>query len=215
MRTKSLLMGTMLVAAGAASACLNKEVTQTIYLAPSGVVWSAIDRDVRSDESTMTRRIQEEGDFVAAANAETHPVAEAFRRLGAQSVTTTWLRRERPYAVMTEARFADVRQLAVALLREAGLHGDVTLVREGCQTTLGVRTDVEPDPAVPADSVVFVLAENLERYRFVLVAGHFVAADGFEIREDRTLAVPDMTKTSLDGVLTLSLAWTDETCAGR
>ena len=55
------------------------------------------------------------------------------RRSGAwarRTVTTTWLRRERPYSVMTEGRFADVRQLAAAIMRDAGAQGDATLVQE-------------------------------------------------------------------------------------
>ena len=75
-----------------------------------------IERDVRSDEKEPAARIREEQDYVLAARAGQHGVARAFRSLGAQSVTTTWLRRERPYSVMTEARFADVRQLSVAVL---------------------------------------------------------------------------------------------------
>ena len=211
MRMNSAVCGVVLTAA-ACSGCLQKAVTQTIYVAPSGVVWSAIERDVRSDEKAPADRIREEHDYSLAASAGRHPMAEAFRRLGAQSVTTTWLRRERPYSVMTEARFADIRQLATAILRDAGARGDVTLVRDGCQTKFGVRVDLDPAPEPSGDGALGELLTELETYRFVLTEGHFVSADGFEIEEDGTIAVPDKTKTATDGILTLALVWADEGC---
>ena len=68
MRMNSAVCGVVLMAA-ACCGCLRKEVTQTIYLAPSGVVWSAIERDVRSDEKAPADRIREEHDYFLAASA--------------------------------------------------------------------------------------------------------------------------------------------------
>jgi hypothetical protein len=137
------------------SGCLRKEVRQTLYLSPSGVVWSVVEAGVRSDEDSTDKRTAEEHDYFLAADAGRHPVAQAFRRLGAQSVQTTWLRRERPYSVVTEARFPDLRQLALAILRDAQAQGDVSLARSGCQTTFTVRVDLEslPDAATTARSM--------------------------------------------------------------
>lgn len=207
----SAVYGVVLMAA-ACSGCLQREVTQTIYLAPSGVVWSMIERDVRSDRTVPAERILEEQDYVLAAGAGKHPMAEAFRRLGAQSVTTTWLRRERPYSVMTEARFADVRQLATAILRDAQAQGDVSLVRDGCRTRFSVRVGLDSARDSSPDSPVGELLADFETYRFVLTEGRFVEADGFTVREDGTIAIPDMTKTATDGILTLALSWVDEGC---
>jgi hypothetical protein len=211
MRMNSVVCGVVLMAAGC-SGCLRKEVTHTIYVAPSGVVWSAIERDVRSDEKVLADRILEEHDYFLAASAGKHPMAEAFRRLGAQTVTTTWLRRERPYSVMTEARFADLQQLATAILRDAQARGDVTLLREGCQTKFSVRVELDSAADSSGDSPVGELMTDLETYRFVLTEGRFVSADGFEIQEDGAIAVPDKTKTATDGILTLVLIWADEGC---
>jgi hypothetical protein len=199
--------------AAVCSGCLQKEVTQTIYVAPSGAVWSAIERDVRSDENEPADRLREEHDYFLAASAGNQPMAEAFRRLGARSVTTTWLRRERPYSVMTEARFTDVRELAMAVLRDIQARGDVSLVREGCQTRFSVRVDLDSRPASHVDSAMEELLPDLDTYRFVLTEGRFVSGDGFEIRENGAIAVPDMTKTAADGILTLALNWADEGCS--
>jgi hypothetical protein len=200
--------------AAAASACLRKEVNQTIYLAPSGVIWTLLESDVRSDTKEPADRLREEHDYFLAASAGKHPVAEAFRRLGAQSVTTTWLRRERPYSVLTEARFPDVRQLAMAILRDARAQGDVTLVRDGCHTRFGLRVDLESAPESGGGALAELLTD-LDTYRFVLAEGRFVSADGFKVLEEGGVAVPDAKKTAPDDVLTLALTWADEGCVGK
>ena len=207
------------VVAAACSGCLVKEVRHTVYLGPSGAgpsgtVWSVIEKDVRSDEKVPADRILEEHDYVLAARAGDHGVARDFRSMGAESVTTTWLRRERPYTVMTEARFADVRQLTMALLRAAKAQGDVTLVRDGCRTKFGVRLDLEQSGDSKEDRPLDALMDDLETYRFVLTEGRFISADGFEILDEGSIAVPDKTKTPADGILTLALTWADEGCPG-
>jgi hypothetical protein len=202
------------VVAAACSGCLVKEVRHTVYLGPSGAVWSVIEKDVRSDEKMAADRIREEHDYVLGARAGQHGVAQAFRGMGAESVTTTWLRRDRPYSVMTEARFADVRQLTMAILREAGAQGDVTLVREGCRTRFGVRLNLEQPGDSKEDSPLEALMDDLETYRLVLTEGRFISADGFEILDEGSIAVPDRKKTPADGVLTLALTWSDEGCPG-
>ncbi len=211
MRMISMVWG-VVVAAAACGGCLQKEVGQTVYLSLAGAVWTVIERDVRSDEKDPASRIREEQDYLLAARAGQHGVARAFRSLGGQAVTTTWLRRERPYSVMTEARFPDVRQLAMAILREAKMQGDATLVREGCRTKFGVRVNLESASEPNDDSTLDALMAELETYRFVLTEGRFISADGFEILEDGSVAVPDKKKTAPEGILTLALAWADEGC---
>jgi hypothetical protein len=197
------------------SGCLRKEVRQILYLSPSGVAWTVVESQVRSDEATPVQRIAEEHDYVLAASAGAHPIARAFHRLGAQSVQTTWLRRDRPYSVATEARFADLRQLALAILRDAHAAGDVSLVSTGCRTRFTVRADVSSAPATPDDAALDELNElitDLDTYRLVLTEGRFVAADGFQITDEGTTAIPDPAKTATDGILTLLLEWADESC---
>ena len=212
MRAISVICGVMLAAA-ACSGCLVKEVRHTVYLGASGAVWSVIEKDVRSDEKVAADRIREEHDYLLAARAGQHGVAQALRGMGAESVTTTWLRRDRPYSVMTEARFADVRQLTMAILREAQAQGDVTLVRDGCRTRFGVCLNLEQSGS-KADSPLEALMDDLETYRLVLTEGRFISADGFEILDGGSIAVPDKKKAPVDGILTLALTWADEGCPG-
>lgn len=192
--------------------CIREEVTQTLYLSPSGVVWSVLEKDVRSDENDPAKRISEEQNFFLAANAGAHGVAKAMQELGAQSVKTTWLRRERPYSVMTEGRFSDIRQLATAILRDAEAQGDVSLERTGCQTRFSVRVDLRSSPESPKDGALGELMTDLKTYRIVLTEGRFISADGFEISDEGMVAVPDAKKKADDGMLTLSLVWGDDGC---
>jgi len=214
MRMISAVCG-VAVAAAMCGGCLRKEVAGTIYLAPGGTIWTVVERNVRSDEQEPADRIVEEHDYYLAAGAGTHPAAQALRRLGAQSVTTTWLRRERPYTVMTEARFADLRQLATAILRDAGAQGDVSLVRDGCDTKFGVRVDVDSPPPTAGDIALDALLTDLENYRFVLAEGRFTSADGFKILDEGTIAMWDENKGPADGILTLALGWTSEGCVAK
>jgi hypothetical protein len=194
------------------SGCLRQEVRQTLYLAPSGVAWTVIESQVRSDEATPVERLAEEHDFFLAASAGSHPVAQAFRHLGAQAVQTTWLRRDRPYSVATEARFSDLRQLTLAILRDAHVAGDVSLERQGCQTSFAVRADVATDAEAPDAAALDALVTDLDTYRLVLTEGRFVAADGFHITDDGTTAIPEQSRTADKGHLTLRLVWADESC---
>ena len=223
MRMISVVCGVVLTVL--CGGCLRKEVAQTIYLGPGATTWTVIEQHVRSDEKEPMDRILEENDYALAVGAGTHPVAQAFRRLGAQSVTTTWLRRERPYTVMAEARFAGLRQLATAILRDARAPGDVSLVQSGCETRFGVRVDVdaapasagEPSAANPSagDTALDALLTDLENYRFVVAEGRFTSADGFRILDEGTVAVWDEKKAPADGILTLALAWAEEGCVAK
>ena len=201
--------------AGILTGCLREEVSHTIYLGPSGVIWSAIERDVRSDERLPADRLREEHDFELAAGAGTHPIAKALQRLGGRSVTTTWLRRDRPFSVMTEARFADARELVLAVLRDAQAQGDVTLLADGCQTKLTIRVNLESGPESHDDHGVDALFTDLARYRFVLTEGRFISADGFVLEDDGAVAIPDEKKSPTGGILTLALTWATEGCIPR
>ena len=198
----------LVVLAGVLSTgCLHKDVTQTIYISPDSVAWSVIEKDVRSDETAAAGRLMEEQDYLLAAMAGRHPAALAFRQLGAQAVTTTWLRRNRPFTVVTEARFGDPRTLAIAVLGELQARGDATLVRQGTRTTLTIRVEVGPESG--AENRLDGLIADLDDYRIVLTAGRFVAADGFTIESDGAVAIPDSATIPEDGTLTLRLVWDD------
>jgi hypothetical protein len=115
---------------------------------------------------------------------------------------------------MTEARFDDAGQLARAAMRAAGIEGEATVVKDGCTTTFTARVNADSDPAAAASGIEALL-EDPGAYRFALTAGRFVAADGFTIDDDGTIARPDARKTPVDGALTVTLTWIDDVCGAR
>jgi hypothetical protein len=81
----------------------------------------------------------------------------------------------------------------------------------GQEATLSVWIDLSSldDPGPDTESPVIALLEDLDRYRFTLTEGHFVAATGFDIVEDGAAAtLQEMPSEMLEaGVLKLQLAW--------
>jgi hypothetical protein len=204
----------LVVLAGVLSTgCLQKDVTQTIYISPEAAVWSVIEKDVRSDDRAPAGRIAEEHEYFLAAAVGRHPVAQAFHRLGAQAVTTTWLRRTRPFTVVTEARFASLEQLFKSVLRAAEIGGDVTVVRTVCGTRVTVKADSSSGPSMDAGSAVDALIGDLDDYRIVLTEGRFVSVEGFTILGEGSTVVPDRSKTMEGDTLVLMLEWVGDGCA--
>ena len=70
--------------------CLQREVTETWYLDPSGAVtWSVIERDVRSDAQTALDRQNEEAAYWMAVQRDDHPVGRGMRLLDPVAIRTT------------------------------------------------------------------------------------------------------------------------------
>jgi hypothetical protein len=193
--------------------CLVKETTHRLNLSPSGAVtWMVIEQGVRSSEGDSNKRWDEEREWLAAIASDAHPVAEGLRRLGPDQVWTRLLRPERPYMVLTDARFARVDRVIGRLLEELGLRGQATLEPDGLDTVLSVSLDLSSvnDPEPDIESPVTALLEELDRYRFAMTDGRFVAATGFDILEDgaaATLQVIPSETLQAGGVLKLRLAW--------
>src|SRR4051812_12574877 len=104
MRTFSRGYGVLALAALlSASGCLQKELTHTIYIAPDEVTWSALEKDVRSDEGDAVNRMLEENAYILDARAGRHGVARTLEALGSPRVRTNVLRDDRPFTVLTRA----------------------------------------------------------------------------------------------------------------
>jgi hypothetical protein len=203
---------TVLAVAAGSTGCLVKETTHRIYLSPSGAVaWTVLEEGVRSDEKDLTRRSNEERVWLDQIAMDTHAVAEGLRRLGSDDASTRLLRLERPYMALTDARFTRVDRVISRLFEELGLRGEAAFEADGAGATLSVSLDLSSldDPGSDTESPVTALLEDLDRYRFTLTDGHFVAASGFDIVEDGTAAtLQEMPPEMLEaGVLKLQLAW--------
>jgi hypothetical protein len=200
--------------AGLNLGCLVRDTTETIYLEPDGgFTWTVLESDVRSDEKTPAARAREDANYIAAAIDERHPIALAFSPLGPVDVRTHVLRAERPYTVLTIARFARFDMVMERF--GAAIGGTATSVLERRDGLVSWIWTVGEDgaPAQPKDEGVQALADSFERCRFVLSVGHFVSADGFELSDDKrvaTLRIPEQPSTANPAApLRFELTWTE------
>lgn len=209
---KRLGMAGVLAAALSMAACLEKETTHTMYLSPDGeVAWTTVERNVRSDGQHTSSRDAEEAEYLAAALAGTNDVAKGLAVLEPVRVQTRVLRRERPFTVMTEARFSSVEELANRIMAECRLTGDAYTTREADAVTLHLHLDFRGvDQETENTSPVMALIDEISAYRIVLTDGRFVEAIGFTLNDDNTIATPiaisDEAMKAM-GVLDLSLTW--------
>ena len=194
--------------------CIEKNVVNTIFISPSAVAVSVLETEIRSDANILADRLREEGAFVQAANAEQHSTATDLRDIGALSVKTTWIRRERPYGLLTEAQFTDLRTLVVTVMHEAKVAGDVSVTHDGCDTiaTGWIKVDTRDEQT---NATIGSLDSDLQSVRFVLTEGRFTNADGFTLSDDGVTAVLDAKKRLADGLLNFSLRWTADGCVTR
>jgi hypothetical protein len=194
------------------AACIDKETRHTLYLSPDGSLqWTVLEQNIGSDKHNVPDRDAEEREFMQAASFGNGGVAVALNLLGASDVRTQIIRAERPYTVITDARFAHVDALATRILEELALTGSAHLTRSGDRVTLSVQVLVpeeeEENSAATGDSV-YALVDELERYRIVLTDGLFDAADGFELHGNVAVPIaPDPDVIVTQGRWDLSLTW--------
>jgi len=207
----------VLVLSAATTGCLQKETTHTLYLGPDGTLtWLATEADVHSDEADAGKRAAEDQAYIGPALLGTHRVARALQALGPESlVRTTVVREERPFHVITEARFARADRALEQLFVENGLPARVTTAQEQGRTILRVRFDFSRQ-LVDRDTPAAALLEDIARFVFVVPEGQFIAGGGFDV-PDRAKA--RLSKEAFDAIeeamtarrhIELTLAWNPE-----
>jgi hypothetical protein len=215
---KRISLALALAASLAATACLQKDTTSTIYLRQDGSFdWVVLERNVRSDETDAAKRITEESAYVDEVTRGEHGVAKGFLALGAADVRIRWLRGTRPYAVMVDARFDSLTDTFERLLTKCRIPHEVGTSQDGGVTTWRLWIDVgldgggvESNDAEGCDDGLGGLTDALE-VTMVLESGTFTNATGFTL-EGADAAVIDeagvenAVKTS--GRIELSLSWT-------
>lgn len=202
----------------AALGCIDEETLHTLYLQPDGALtWVAVETQVRSDLDDREKRQQEEREFLQSVRTERHPVAEALRSFGPTRLETTILRDRRPFHVVTEADLGPVTGFAREVLWRLGVPGEAELVTSGDHRSLEITVwpDQADEDAADEDDPLCALFADWDGYRIVLTEGRFVAAQGFEITDDGTVArVVEAKEAEEEPVggepLVLSLTWTVE-----
>jgi hypothetical protein len=203
-----------LVAAG----CLQKETDHTLYLAPDGsVTWTVTEGHVYSDEREAGARHTEEEQYLTAVRAGTHRIGQGLAILGPDlAVRTLVVRDERPFTVVTEARFGSVASLLDRLFFECGLQTEVTARGAADQSTLQVVFDFAVE-IVERESPASVLLEEFDKLSFEMTDGRFVEADGFELSSGgrrATISADWLARAeaavNAKGTIAFSLAWRAE-----
>lgn len=207
---KHIGMAGLLAATLSLAGCLDKETTHTLYLSPDGAVaWTTLEHSVRSDGKDAKAGNAEEAEYLASALAGTNDVANGLAALEPIRVQTRVLRRERPFTVMTEARFASAEELANRIIAAFRLQGDACVTREADEVTLHIHLDLRgADDQENDKTPVEALVDELSTYRIVLTDGRFVAATGFSLNDNQRIATPIAAPDEqVKGVFDLSLTW--------
>jgi len=212
-----LMMATL---ACTTTGCLRQDTRHSLYLSADGrVAWTAVQKDVRSDESDPADRKREEDTWLAMARESGHAIGRGLQALGPSELRTTVVRADRPFVVVTQARFDRVDRLVDRLLAEVRLPGYATLTRDGIRTTLMIHVDLgdqAADGRHEEDSPVMGLLDDLDRYRIVLIEGRFIGATGFTIEDDGTAATIAAGDPAVSGqVYDLALTWESSTSEPR
>jgi hypothetical protein len=211
MRGWTTLAGTILVML-LGGGCLQREVTETWYLDPSGAVtWSVIEREVRSDAQDALDRQNEEEAYWMSVQRDDHPVGRGLRLLDPVAIRTIPWRREAPFTVVTEARFPSIELLGRRLIERLGWPASSVVVRaDDVRTwTLTLRDPQTAGDSDHFDDDLMAIAGDLDQLRVVLTAGRFQDAVGFTISADARVAViawPDGTNAERPTVV-LRLTW--------
>jgi hypothetical protein len=204
--TVALVAAAMLLTA----ACIDQNTRQIFYLDADGAVtWTVVQEEIRSDAEDKLDRIREEREFLQAVDRDEHDVARAFGRLGALWVDTQLVRAQRPYVVVTEARFESVARALEEFLLRVGLEAEAHLEAEGdrMRLTFSYRELEGQAEGSGDDEVVESLISDHETYRFVLTEGKFIDARGFRLEARDTAAVLVEVDENDGGQAVHSLTW--------
>jgi len=173
----------------AAGGCLRKEMTNTWYLdSDLSVMWSVLERDVRSGSDSIDERQRDEGQYSSDARQQNQPVARGLRQLGPSSLRVRMLRDRAPFTVTTDATFPSLKVLGERLLGRLGLQGysAVAATKDGWEWTWSVDPkSVVNDGNIDED---FTALFESEVIKIALSEGEFVETNRVELSDDRRIA---------------------------
>jgi hypothetical protein len=168
----------------ALSGCLRKETVHTLYLSLDGSVrWVVAESAVYSDQADAGQRIAEEQAYIGPALIGAHTAAVALNTLRPAGVVETMvIRDERPFHVITQARFSRADVLAGRLLHELGVRGRAELTSTGGASTLLVTFDFRREMEEKESAVSRLLQEGSD-LRIMLTEGRFLDSPAFDITD--------------------------------
>jgi hypothetical protein len=197
----------VLVMLALCSGCLEKDVTQTLYIEADGAVtWEVLELDVYSSSKAAEDRNREEAEYLAAAIVGRPSIVEALEAIGGIDVRSQLLRDRRPYAVRATAHFPDLGTALGGFTRATGIDATVQFEIDGPRRTLTI-TPAEFELQPEDESVSFDLLSS-DGMRFVLSVGTFEETEGFVIADGGRAAVwAEETEEESEDFKRLRLVW--------
>lgn len=176
----------------ALSGCLRKETVHTLYLSLDGSVrWVVAESGVYSDQADAGERIAEEQAYIGPALIGAHTAAVALTTLRPAGVVETMVvRDERPFHVITQARFSRIDVLAGRLLHELGVRGRAELTTTGSVSTLVITFDFSREIEEKESPVSRLLQEGSD-LRIMLSEGRFLDSPAFDITDGVQASMSD------------------------
>lgn len=211
------------------SACLLKDEQNTLYLSPDGSLeWVVLETNVRSDSQSLIEREREEQEFLEKALRGENEAALRMRALGGWRVESQVLRAERPYDVITSARFDSIADLFRSASTEEEVPSEIEMENDGEITRLILhfgpfpaeedasndKSNVEQDLSDEGSSEEQNVSEGVpfellvgEDLRIILTDGHFLDAEGFQVSASGDMATLPDQAVAPGEIVTLSLTW--------
>lgn len=147
---------------------------------------------MRSSEDDPQKRLAEEEEWVDKVRGHEEGWATIMQGLGAREIDQWFLRDSRPYTVVTEATFDDMRDV----VERANVYceaddNQTTLERTGDRWTLTTTVVIDDETwkyIGDAEGHVWIL--SMLDARIVASQGRFIEAEGFELNNDGVIATP-------------------------
>lgn len=172
----------------ALTGCLEKDVTQTLYIEADGsVTWEVLERNVYSPSDAAEDRRREEREYLELALSGRPTVLDALAEIGGTDLGSELLRDRAPYSLRATARFENPGTALSGLVEAAEIGATVRLEVDGTRRVLTL-TPAEFDPRVQEDSPARTLLAS-DEIRFTLAAGRFEESEGFRIEDGGRTAV--------------------------
>ncbi len=189
-QTIGILASTSLMVA-TLSGCVLDRTTHTLFIEEDGsITWRVLQDYVRSDEENPAKRDKEEEDYLVDVETREDTWTTKLDAFGPTEMDSWLIRDRRPYTLWVEARFEDPDALAHMLLDAQWMEGDASVKQDGERYTMDIQMTLEPkDYQTYLDLNTEEFAAFGSEHRVVLARGRFVEATGFDLSDDRTVAV--------------------------
>ncbi|HEX5036184.1 MAG TPA: hypothetical protein VFX30_03400 [bacterium] len=194
-----------------ASGCIETGESRSFYITPDGQVDVVIYQDnVHVADADKPQDLQ---DWFKKLKSRQSDEVKKFKETGAKDIRVTIIRKTPPYAAVTGATYATVKDFGRLFdLNREGAEGTLTFEQQGATRRLVFQAKDTGKQSPPKKANADDPSNYAPIWKFIPVGGHITQADGFIVSEDKRsclLNLPklDRMKKTPEGYL-FSIAWT-------